>query len=253
MNTSQTHRSEKSGLYIPLIERIETGLNTPGLLFVGDCKMSALATRAHVVGRPHFYLSPLPLTGATAEAMADWITEGVGKDRDGALERIFRSNHCGEEVLAAEGYEFERLCCLEAGAAEWCERVLVVRSPGHAERQAAGLEKRLAHAEQKLAALTPARGRGKRQIREEATLVEAIDHVLKEQRVDGLLRIEWEPQLERHTQYVGRGRGSATRAQRVIEHIRYHITGIARQEGPIAALTQRFGWKAFVTNAAQKR
>src|SRR5882724_3381607 len=29
------------GLYIPLIERLETGLNTPGLLFVGDCKMSA--------------------------------------------------------------------------------------------------------------------------------------------------------------------------------------------------------------------
>jgi transposase len=39
----------------------------------------------------------------------------------------------------------------------------------------------------------------------------------------------------------------------VIENIRDHITGIARQEGPIAALTQRFGWKACVTNAAQKR
>jgi len=61
------------GLYIPIIERIRSGLNKTGLLFVGDCKMSALATRAHVVGRKHFYLSPLPLTGATAEAMADWI------------------------------------------------------------------------------------------------------------------------------------------------------------------------------------
>jgi len=116
-----------------------------------------------------------------------------------------------------------------------------------------GLEKRLAHAEQKLASLTPARGRGTRQIREEATLAEAIDHVLKEQRMEGLLRIEWEPQRERHTHYVGRGRGSAKRAQRVIENIRSHITCLARQEGPIAALTQRFGWKACVTNAAQKR
>jgi transposase len=241
------------GLYIPLIERIETALNTPGLLFVGDCKMSALATRAHVVGRKHFYLSPLPLTGATAEAMADWITEGVGKDRDGELERIFRSNHCGAEVLAAEGYEFERRCCLEAGAAEWCERVLVVRSPVHAERQAAGLETRLAHAEQKLAALTPARGRGKRQITDEATLLEAIDHVLKVQRVEGLLSLEWAQQRECQTHYVGRGRGSATRAQRVTETIRYHITRIARREGPIADRVQGFGWKAFVTNAAQER
>jgi len=53
--------------------------------------------------------------------------------------------------------------------------------------------------------------------------------------------------------YVGRSRGSATRAQRVIEHIRYHITHITRQDGPIAALIARFGWKAFVTNATPQR
>ena len=98
------------------------------------------------------------------------------------------------------------------GQTAWTERVLVVRSPAHAERQAAGLEKRLATAEQKLAALTPARGRGKRQITEEAKLVAAIDKVLKEQQVEGLLQVEWQQQIERHTHYVGRGRGSATRA-----------------------------------------
>jgi transposase len=95
------------GLYIPLIERITAGLNTPGLLFVGDCKMSALATRAHVAGRQHFYLSPLPLTGATAEAMEAWVTEGGSRDRDGELDQIFRTNHRGDKVLAAAGYEFE--------------------------------------------------------------------------------------------------------------------------------------------------
>src|SRR6478672_713213 len=34
------------GLYLPIIERIRTGLPTTGLLFVGDWKMSALDTRA---------------------------------------------------------------------------------------------------------------------------------------------------------------------------------------------------------------
>jgi transposase len=33
------------GLYLPIIERIRNGLQRPGLLFVGDCKMSALDTR----------------------------------------------------------------------------------------------------------------------------------------------------------------------------------------------------------------
>ena len=123
----------------------------------------------------------------------------------------------------------------------------------HAHQQAAGLETRRGYAEKKLAALTPHRGRGKRQITDEATLVEAIHTVLKDHRVHGLLSVAWEKQSERKTQYVGRGRGSASRGTRVIEIVRYHITCIARQADPITALTQRFGWKAFVTNAVSTR
>src|SRR2546428_13787417 len=88
---------------------------------------------------------------------------------------------------------------------------------------------------------------------DEATLVAAIDRVLKEHRVDGLLRVTWEKQVEQTTRYVGRGRGSVHREKRVIEKTRYHITQIARQADRIAVLRQRFGWKAFVTNAGPKR
>jgi transposase len=71
------------GLYLPIIERIRTGLQTTGLLFVGDCKMSALDTRAYLARHRDGYLSPLPLTGATAEAMEAWITTGVRKGEAG--------------------------------------------------------------------------------------------------------------------------------------------------------------------------
>src|SRR6266851_8138575 len=244
------------GLYIPIMERVRSGLQTPGLLFVGDCKMSALETRAYLARHQDFYLSPLPLTGATAEAMDAWITVGVTQGEMGELERIMRTNDRGHQVLAAEGYEFERTWDAPGDAvdaAAWHERVVVVRSPMHADQQAAGVEKRLRHAETQLAALTPPRGRGKRQITAEATLVEAIALVLKDYRVDGLLSVTWEKQVEQTTQYVGRGRGAVHREKRVVQKIRYHITRIARQEDKIAALRQRFGWKAFVTNAAQKR
>jgi len=240
------------GLYIPIMERVRSGLHIPGLLFVGDCKMSALETRAYLARHQDFYLSPLPLTGATAEAMDAWITAGVTQGERGELEHIMRTNDRGHQVLAAEGYEFERTCEAPGDtrdAATWRERVLVLRSPMHADQQAAGLEKRLCHAETKLAALTPPRGRGKRQMTDEATLLAAIDLVLKEHRVHGLLRVTWHKQVEQSTQYVGRGRGSVHREKRVIEKTRYHITHIARQADPIAALRQRFGWKAFVTNA----
>src|SRR5881296_3412839 len=226
------------GLYIPVIERIRAGLRTSGLLFVGDCKMSALDTRAHIAGHQHVYLSPLPLTGATAEAMDAWITEGVAKGETGELERLFRTNDRGHEVLAAEGYEFERTCCAKGRHEGWTERVMVVRSPLHANHQAAGLDKRLRHAETALAALTPPRGRGKRQITDEVTLVEAIDLVRKAQRVEGLRSVAWEKQVERQTRYLGRGRGSANRPQRVVEQTRYHITRIAREDKKIAGLRQ---------------
>src|SRR5712671_4090335 len=241
------------GVYIPLIERIRRGLNKSGLLFVGDCKMSALDTRAYLARHQDWYLSPLPLTGATAEAMDAWITAGVTQGEAGALVRIWRTNDRGHEVLAAEGYEFERTCGVPVGDMAWSERVLVLRSPLHADQQATGLEKRLRHAETQLTALTPPRGRGKRQITDEATLVEAIALVLKEHRVAGLLSVTWEKQVEQTTQYVGRGRGSVSREKRVIQKTRYHITHIARQEDKIADLSQRFGWQAFVTNAGQKR
>src|SRR4030095_8999314 len=173
--------------------------------------MSALDARAYRARHHDWYLSPLPLTGATAEAMEAWITAGVRKGEAGEVAPIWRTNERGHEVLAAEAYEFERTCCVPDSDVEWRERVLVVRSPLHAHQQAAGVEKRLRHAATQLTALTPPRGRGKRQITDEATLVEAIDRVLKDQRVDGLLRVAWEQQVEETTPTVGRGRRCAER------------------------------------------
>ncbi len=59
-----------------MMERIRTGLNKTGLLFVGDWKRSALDTRASLARPQDWYVSPLPLTGGTAEAMDAWITTG---------------------------------------------------------------------------------------------------------------------------------------------------------------------------------
>jgi transposase len=241
------------GLYTAIIDRIQSGLDKKGLLFVGDCKMSALETRWHLASHQQLYLSPLPLTGSTAAAMVGWISQGMAKAQSGALEAIWRLNDRGQWALAAEAYEMERTCHAPQGEEEWTERVLMVRSPAHAAKQAAGLVSRLEHAAAKLAALTPPRGRGKRQITAEAALLEAIAGVLKAHRVEGLLDAQWEKQTECKTQYVGRGRGSASRDKRVIQKTRYQITGIVRREEAIAALQGQFGWKAFVTNAEPKR
>ena len=242
------------GLYGPVIDRLEAGFNQTGLLFVGDCKMSALETRAHLVEHQHYYLSPLPLTGATAQQMDDWINQGVAQARAGALQPIVRTT-ASAAVVIAQGYEFARSCTAPGAVApvEWTERVLVIHSPTHAAQQAAGLERRLATAEQQLCALTPPRGRGQRQITEEATLQEAIAQVLKTHRVEDFLTVTYDRQVRQQRRYVGRGRGAAHRPTQVIENVRYQIAAAIRQEARIAAQHERFGWKAFATNAPQQR
>jgi transposase len=239
-------------LYTGLIDRVNVAINKAGLLFVGDCKMSSLANRLHIASGGHFYLSPLPKTGCTAQEMPEWINKGLDKAREGGLESIFRENELGEKVLIATAYEFDRTLqepLVKTAALQ--ERVLVIHSPAYAERQSRGLEKRLDTAQQHIKALTPTVGRGKRQISEEEKLTTAIAEILKRQRVEGLLKVNYEKQCETQTRYIGKGRGSSTREQQTTEKIRYQISAVQRDESAIATAQQRFGWKAFVTNVAK--
>src|SRR2546426_7877482 len=99
------------GLYIPIIDRIRAGLSKSGLLFVGDCKMSALETRAYLARHQDWYLSPLPLTGATAAAMDAWITAGVTQGEAGKITRIWRNKDRGDQEPSGPGDEVLKNRC----------------------------------------------------------------------------------------------------------------------------------------------
>jgi transposase len=235
-------------LYTPLLQRVRGIVGRPGLLYAGDCKMAALATRAEIAAHHDFYLMPLPLTGETATQVETWVTGLV----DGAQEATLLWD--GEHVLGA-GYEFERpLRAMVDGAPVcWTERVQVVRSPTLAQRHQATLEKRLAAAEEELRALTPAPGRGKRQLRDEDTLQVAMAHVLERHDVAGLLAATWERHETTVTCYVGRGRGGPDRPTRTKSQVRYALTDVQRNEEAIAARRHRLGWRVQVTNAPVDR
>lgn len=235
-------------LYTPLLQRVRGIVGRPGMLYAGDCKMAALATRAEIAAHHDFYLVPLPLTGETATQGASWITAIV----EGAQEATLLWN--GERLLGA-GYEFERpLCTMVDGVpVSWTERVQVVRSPTLAQRQQATLEKRLAAAEEELRALTPSPGRGKRQLRDADTLQAAIARALERHAVTGLLTATWERHETTVTRYVGRGRGGPDRPTRTQSQVRYALTGVQRNEEAIAARQRRLGWRVQVTNAPVDR
>jgi len=236
------------GLYIPIIDRSVTMLEKTGLLFVGDCKMSAWATRVHIHASQQHYLTPLALTGNTAEDMKTWIQDGLNGTQK--LTQVYAPDAREGDDSIAEGYELTRPCTAQVGdqTFEWIERVFVVRSFAHAEVLKKGLEQRLATATTKLKALTPPRGRGRRQIEEKQILVERADAILKQHKVEDVLSYTFERQVEQQIKYVGRGRGAKGRPKQVIERVRYQITAVVRDQAAIDALKQTFGWRAYVTD-----
>ena len=240
-------------LYIPAVDRVLQIIDGVGLLFVGDCKMSALSIRAHIHQRGQHYLCPLAQTGKTGQAMLGWIEAANAGQHP--LETVYAENEAGERRLLAEGYAFERLIQAEINGevTEWTERVLVVRSESYRRVLREGLEGRLERATEELLALTPPPGRGKRQIQSETDLVAAAEAVLKAHDVEGLLGYSFERQEKRLTKYLGRGRGSPERPKQEIVTMRYQITAITRQEVAIAALQKTFGWRAYVTDAPSEQ
>jgi transposase len=237
-------------LYRPAVDRVLQIIEGTGLLFVGDCKMSALATRAHIHQLDHHYLCPLALTGHTAEDLQQWVQAAL----DGSVTLQPVSVPDSGQVLG-EGYAFERLVRTELDGAErvWTERVLVVRSDTYRQAQERGLETRLQRAAVELLALTPPPGRGKRQIRDETALNQAANAILSRHAVNGLLQYTVERQEQRRHQFVGRGRGGPERAQLERVTVRYQITAVRRQTEAIAALQTTLGWRAYVTDAPADR
>ncbi len=237
-------------LYGPAIDRVRQIIDGRGLLFVGDCKMSALATRAHIRQCGQHYLYPLPLTGKTAQELSQWV-QAVHDDRVVLQPVLTPATGHG----LAEGYAFERGVHAEVDGAEtvWTERVLVVRSETYRQAQQRGLEARLQRATTELGALTPPPGRGKRQLRDEAALRHAADAILDRHAVTGLLHYTFERQEQRRLQFVGRGRGSSERAQIERVTVRYQITAVTRQAEALAALQTTLGWCADVTDAPHTR
>ena len=91
-------------LYIPAVDRVVQIIDGVGMLFVGDCKMSALSIRAHIHQCGQHYLCPLAQTGKNGQEMSQWIE--AAHDGKHTLRSVDVENDRGERKHLAEGYEF---------------------------------------------------------------------------------------------------------------------------------------------------
>jgi transposase len=240
------------GLYIPAIQRARPTVGQGKRLYIGDSKMAALATRAFVQAGDDFYLTPLAQTGKVPDLLRDLLKPVW--ERSQRLQRIYAANedHPGqmkaESTPLALGYEAlrQQKALVEGQPLTWSERILVVYSPTLARRARRGLTMRLERAEQKVLALTPPRGRGKRQWDDLEALQAAVQAILKRHRVTGLLEVQYGRELKRRT--IRRYRDRPTRTE---ERVRY-VVQVERDRSAIADACRLMGWRLYTTNAPTK-
>jgi len=225
------------GLYIPMFERVKKTLLVSQLLWVGDCKMSAHSIRAHIHLNQHYYLTPLAKVGKVPAQLILWMEQALKNNLPKS--KVCRIDEKGVSQVIATGYELSRIeeTIHNQQDIEWAERVLLLHSPVYAQQQQRGLEKRLQAATEKLIALTPKQGRGKRQIREQALLHQTAQAILKIHRVEDMLSYSYLYHSPTTKTPLGR----------------YQITSVEPNLIAIAAVSQTFGWRVYVTNAPMER
>src|SRR6266852_2352770 len=123
-------------LYLPAIARVRASLNTAGLLYVGDCKMAALGTRASIQAAGDYYLCPLSALQVTAEQLARELA--VLRASGQPLSTVERTGADGQTHCIAQGYEESEtiMAQLEGVSYTWTERRMPVRSDRAAVEQA---------------------------------------------------------------------------------------------------------------------
>ena len=228
-------------LYIPAIDQVRRGVEQRGLLYVGDSKLMALATRGHVVVGGDYYLGPLALT-QVPQATIDTYLEPVWTEQQ-TLTAVHREQSSGERAKIAEGFELEQqLTATVAGATiTWSERRLVIRSLQHADAAMTALHKRLAQAERAILALNQSK-QGRTPLTTVAAMQETADALLQRYDVMGLLTLTYtETVQERQVRKYG-DRPAETRKDCTV------AVTVVRNPAAIQVAERRLGWRVYGTN-----
>ena len=230
-------------LYVPEIERVRLTLQRRGLLFVGDCKMAARATRVNVAAGGDFYLCPLPVKQLSAAELAA-LVEPVRLGPQATVNVWRQHEETGKKEKIAVGYEFEIDLADEQDGqpVRFTERRLVVRSLAQARAETKNLRARRRLAQRKIRALEKPK-QGKRGLHTEAEWRAAVDQILTKQRVRDLLAVRFEVT---RTERQGRAWGERPARTEVTETITVQMEVKTEALAQACFLT---GWRVYATNA----
>jgi len=228
-------------VYLPIIMRVREGLQKKGLLYVGDCKMAALQTRASIQFHEDFYLCPLSLV----QMPSDHLRREVDRLRSEGkqLIRVERVNDKNERICIAQGYETSQELTAEVNGQmqTWTERRLLIQSTSSAEAATRSLQERVKKAEQALQNLL-IRKQGKQHLKTRIEIEEAIQEVMKKFRVEDFLDITVHEEKQERIIRAYRGKLSSPH-----QEVRFTISS-ERREKAIEYAISHLSWRVYATN-----
>jgi transposase len=228
-------------LYLPVSARVRADLNTPGLLYVGDCKMAALDTRASIQAHADFYLCPL----SALQVSADQVAQDVAALRASGqpLIPVERTQADGQTYCIALGSEHHEVITAQSEGVSytWTERRLLVQSRAAAQAAELGLRTRLSQAQTALGALT-VRRQGKPVLSDRAAVDQAVADTVAHFRVQGLLVVTVSEQMSEQSVRAYRTRPATVRSTR-----QFTISSEVEPEALVRAIEQ-LGWRVYATN-----
>jgi len=228
-------------LYIPAIQQVSASLDEHGLLYVGDCKMAALATRAFIQDNQDYYLCPLSEVQIPEETLKIYLQPVWSGEQ--ALEIVKRKNAEGQLEQIARGYEQELTLSAKVNEKNvtWRERRLIVRSDQHAHSAEMALQARLAKAQAGLNELNASK-QGKERIESPESMQTAADKVLQQYGVQDLLKLNI---TEQHTERQIRAYGDRPARTEIQTTVTLQA---AVDEQAVRDAVRWFGWRVYVTN-----
>jgi transposase len=185
-------------LYVPEIRKVQRSMLAQGVLYVGDCKMASLATRAYVASSSDYYLCPLSSV-QIPDAMLAKLLEPVWNNEQ-ALTPVYHPLSANEETpeQISEGFIYTQTLQSATDDGEiftWDEQRLVVHSFKYAAKQEKSLQARTVEAEVAIARLNQ-HGRGKKTL-DEKELQNAVEAILQKHNVPDLIQIEYRKETTR--------------------------------------------------------
>lgn len=235
------------GLYIPIIKECELVLaatkNIGKKLYVGDSKMGSKENRDFIWLNKSDYLVPLSKVQLPDKERVKMIEEQDEKK----YKKVYKQDKLGKKQLVAQGFEhYEQIIYedKEGQPKERKERRVYVKSTAFAKTQQKAIDNKIEKAIKEIEYLLVSK-KGKKTLKNKIDLRAAIDAILIEQGVVGLLKVEIKEQ--KHRKKI---KAYGTSLGRVDKWSTFQLQ-ITKNESAIAAKKKLMGWQIYATTVSK--